>query len=155
MLATTRASSRHLPIRGRRLAGDDAAGVPAGAAEGGLRAGLRPVRRDRGGGGAHHRAGDQHQPRPARLKCFELDADTVIETHDYGAMTVAELERLMRTRRRGATSSDALLGQLPRSDAGADGLRISSTAAATGLGIYDTMTGNDLASARAGAVRAV
>jgi hypothetical protein len=32
------------------------------------------------------------------LKCFELDADTVIETRDHGAMTVAELECLMRGR---------------------------------------------------------
>ena len=51
-------------------------------------------------------------------RCFELDADTVIETHDHGAMTVAELERLMRAR---AHDDVALLGQLSRSDAGADG----------------------------------
>ena len=30
--------------------------------------------------------------------CFELDADTEIETRDFGTMTVAELERLMRAR---------------------------------------------------------
>jgi hypothetical protein len=32
----------------------------------------------------------------AELRCFELDADTEIETRDHGTMTVAELERLMR-----------------------------------------------------------
>jgi hypothetical protein len=42
------------------------------------------------------RSGGQGQ---AELRCFELDADTEIETRDYGEMTVAELERLMRGRR--------------------------------------------------------
>jgi hypothetical protein len=32
----------------------------------------------------------------AASRRFELEADTVIETHDHGAMRVAELERLMR-----------------------------------------------------------
>jgi hypothetical protein len=35
----------------------------------------------------------------AELRRFELDADTEIETRDYGVMTVAELERLVRTQR--------------------------------------------------------
>jgi hypothetical protein len=35
----------------------------------------------------------------ATLRHFELDADTEIETRDYGAVTVAELERVMRTAR--------------------------------------------------------
>jgi hypothetical protein len=35
----------------------------------------------------------------AELRCFELDADTEIETRDHGTMTVAELERLVRARR--------------------------------------------------------
>ena len=34
----------------------------------------------------------------ADLRRFELDADTEIETRDYGVMTVAELERLVRAR---------------------------------------------------------
>jgi hypothetical protein len=32
----------------------------------------------------------------AGLRCFELDADTEVETQDHGVMTVAELERLVR-----------------------------------------------------------
>jgi hypothetical protein len=35
----------------------------------------------------------------AELRCFELDADTEIETRDYGVITVAELERLVRKQR--------------------------------------------------------
>jgi hypothetical protein len=33
----------------------------------------------------------------AGVRCFELDADTEIETQDHGTMTVAELEHLLRT----------------------------------------------------------
>ena len=148
---------QHLPVCRRRLAGDDAAGVAAGAAEGGLRAGLRPVRRDRRGGGAHRRQGDQRAA-GARLtpRCFELDADTEIETRDHGAMTVAELERLMRARQgaRQCAGDAALLGQLPRSDAGADGLASHQLGPLRPrhLRHHD---GNDLAPARASAVRAV
>src|SRR6516165_4014585 len=40
----------------------------------------------------------------AALRVFELDADTEVETHDYGTMTVAELERLMRRRRNDPTT---------------------------------------------------
>jgi hypothetical protein len=32
----------------------------------------------------------------AEVRCFELDADTEVETRDYGTMTVAELERLRK-----------------------------------------------------------
>jgi hypothetical protein len=32
----------------------------------------------------------------APLKCFELDADTEVDTREFGAMTVAEIERLLR-----------------------------------------------------------
>ena len=68
----------------------------------------------------------------ATPRCFELDADTEIETRDHGAMTVAELERLMRARRAHARRCDvALLGQLPRSRRGCGPTRISSTGAAT------------------------
>jgi len=48
-------------------------------------AGLAAIKEVRGGRGSVPRR-------------FELDADTEIETQDYGAMTVAELERLMRKR---------------------------------------------------------
>src|SRR4051794_14194382 len=40
--------------------------------------------------------------------CFELDADTEIETRDNGTMTVAELERLLRARGRHATAPATL-----------------------------------------------
>jgi hypothetical protein len=36
--------------------------------------------------------------REAASRCFELEADTLIETRDHGAMTVAELERLAGAR---------------------------------------------------------
>jgi hypothetical protein len=77
----------------------------------------------------------------ATRRCFELDANMVVETRDHGTMTVAELERLLRKRR-------------PRGDAPAT-LRCSGTFhdptrvrtdshlinwGQYGLGIYDTMT---------------
>jgi hypothetical protein len=34
----------------------------------------------------------------APLKCFELEADTEVDTREFGAMTVAEIERLLRRR---------------------------------------------------------
>jgi hypothetical protein len=70
-------------------------------------------------------------------RCFELDADTVIETHDHGAMTVAELERLARGRDVTATvrCSGSFHDQTRR--------RTDSHLVnwgRYGLGIYDTMT---------------
>ena len=71
-------------------------------------------------------------------RCFELDADTVIETHDHGAMTVAELERLMRRR-------DATTTTLRCSGSFHDQTRKRTDShlinwGRYGLGIYDTMT---------------
>jgi hypothetical protein len=40
----------------------------------------------------------------AESRCFELEADTEIETRDHGTMTVAELERFMRKQRNGAAT---------------------------------------------------
>ena len=134
---------QHLPVRRRRLAGDDAAGVAAGAAEGGLRAGLRPVRRDRRGGRAHARQGEQERAGARRRRrCFELDADTEIETQDLGAMTVAELERLMRARKARATCRRrrcaARAASTIRRGCGRTSHLINW--GRYGLGIYDTMT---------------
>ena len=133
---------QHLPVRRRCLAGDDAAGVAAGAAEGGLRAGLRPVRRNRRGGRARcvkeSRTGRGGKGTP---RCFELDADTEIETRDLGTMTVAELERLMRARRAGANAP----ATLRCSGSFHDSTRVRTDShlinwGRHGLGIYDTMT---------------
>ena len=44
----------------------------------------------------------------ATPRVFELDADTEIETQDHGVMTVAELERLIRARQRGADAPTTL-----------------------------------------------
>jgi hypothetical protein len=73
--------------------------------------------------------------------CFELDADTEIETQDYGAMTVAELERFVRARQAGANAPATLR---------CSGSFHDSTRARTdshlinwgryGLGIWDSMT---------------
>ena len=75
-------------------------------------------------------------------RCFELDADTRIETHDHGVMTVAELERLMRARQ--------ARGDMPASTMRCSGSFHDRTRVRTdshlinwgryGLGIYDTMT---------------
>jgi hypothetical protein len=75
-------------------------------------------------------------------RCFELDADTEIETHDHGAMTVAELECLMRARQ--------ARGDMPASTMRCSGSFHDSTRVRTdshlinwgrhGLGIHDTMT---------------
>jgi hypothetical protein len=75
-------------------------------------------------------------------RCFELDADTGIETHDHGVMTVAELERLMRARQaRGA----ALTSTVRCSGSFHDPTRVRTDShlinwGRYGLGIYDTMT---------------
>jgi hypothetical protein len=73
-------------------------------------------------------------------RCFELDADTEIETRDYGTMTVAELERLLRTRGAGANAP----GTLRCSGAFHDRTRTRTDSHLInwghyGLGIYDTM----------------
>jgi hypothetical protein len=71
-------------------------------------------------------------------KCFELEADTEIETQDYGTMTVAELERFMRARRGdGAT--------LRCSGSFHDPTRVRTDShlinwGRHGLGIWDSMT---------------
>jgi hypothetical protein len=68
---------------------------------------------------------------------FELDADTVIETRDHGAMTVAELERCMR--RRDATTVLRCSGSFhDRTRKRTDSHLINW--GRYGLGIYDTMT---------------
>jgi hypothetical protein len=70
-------------------------------------------------------------------RCFELDADTMIETHDHGAMTVAELERLMR--RRDATTTLRCSGSFhDRTRRRTDSHLVNW--GRYGLGIYDTMT---------------
>jgi hypothetical protein len=70
-------------------------------------------------------------------RCFELEADTVIETRDHGAMTVAELERL--TRGRDARTTLRCSGSFH------DRTRVRTDSHLVnwgryGLGIYDTMT---------------
>jgi hypothetical protein len=72
---------------------------------------------------------------------FELDANTEIETQDYGAMTVAELERLMRMRRHTAAGAPTLRC----SGSFHDPTRVRTDShlinwGRHGLGIYDTMT---------------
>jgi hypothetical protein len=75
-------------------------------------------------------------------RCFELDADTRIETRDHDVMTVAELERLLRARQ--------ACGDMPASTMRCSGSFHDRTRVRTdshlinwgryGLGIYDTMT---------------
>jgi hypothetical protein len=77
----------------------------------------------------------------AAAMCFELDADMVIKTRDYGVMTVAELERFLRQRR---ARGDAL-ATLRCSGAFHDSTRVRTDShlinwGRYGLGIYDTMT---------------
>jgi hypothetical protein len=88
-------------------------------------AGLNAVREARGGHGE---------------RCFELEADTVVETRDHGTMTVAELERCMRRRACG----DAPV-TLRCSGTFHDPTRVRTDShlinwGRYGLGIYDTMT---------------
>jgi hypothetical protein len=73
-------------------------------------------------------------------KCFELEADTEIETQDYGVMTVAELEHLMQARQKQANA-----GTLRCSGTFHDRTRVRTDShlinwGRHGLGIYDTMT---------------
>ena len=83
---------------------------------------------------AHSRPGE------AALKCFELDADTEIETQDHGVMTVAEVERLMHKRRaqEGAATLRCSGSFHDRTRVRTDSHLISW--GRHGLGIYDTMT---------------
>jgi len=78
----------------------------------------------------------------ARFRYFELDAHTKIETRDHGVMTVAELERLMRTRK---AQADAPTAPLRCSGSFHDRTRVRTDShlinwGRRGLGIYDTMT---------------
>jgi hypothetical protein len=75
--------------------------------------------------------------REAAPRCFELDADTEIETRDHGTMTVAKLERLVRKRDTAET--------LRCSGSFHDPTRKRTDSHLInwghyGLGIYDTMT---------------
>jgi hypothetical protein len=71
---------------------------------------------------------------------FELDADTEIETQDYGVMTAAELEHLMQARRKQADAST-----LRCSGSFHDRTRVRTDShlinwGRYGLGIWDSMT---------------
>jgi hypothetical protein len=71
----------------------------------------------------------------AELRRFELDADTEIETHDHGTMTVAELERVRRR----------TLGDMRCSGSFHDPTRVRTDShlinwGRHGLGIWDAMT---------------
>jgi len=73
------------------------------------------------------------------LRLFELDADNEIETRDHGTMTVAELERHMRGRRNGTTTTMRCSGSFhDRTRVRTDSHLINW--GRHGLGIYDTMT---------------
>ena len=75
----------------------------------------------------------------AGTRCFELDADTEIETQDHGVMTVADLECLMRTRRAQAGATLRCSGSFhDRTRVRTDSHLINW--GRRGLGIYDTMT---------------
>jgi hypothetical protein len=76
----------------------------------------------------------------ATLMCFELDADTEVETRDYGTMTVAELERFVRERGAHANAP----ATLRCSGSFHDPTRVRTDShlinwGRYGLGIYDTM----------------
>jgi len=71
--------------------------------------------------------------------CFELDADMAVETREYGAMTVAELECLMRARQAREASTVRCSGSFhDRTRKRTDSHLINW--GRYGLGIYDTMT---------------
>jgi hypothetical protein len=77
----------------------------------------------------------------AAARCFELDANTVVETRDHGVMTVIELERLLRRRR----PCDSAPMTLRCSGTFHDPTRVRTDShlinwGRYGLGIYDTMT---------------
>jgi hypothetical protein len=75
----------------------------------------------------------------ATPRCFELDADTEIETRDFGVMTVVELERFMRARGAQANTTLRCSGRFhDRTRARTDSHLINW--GRYGLGIYDTMT---------------
>jgi hypothetical protein len=77
---------------------------------------------------------DQKEAAP---RCFELDANTKIETRDHGTMTVAELERLMR--RRDAIATLRCSGSFHDSTRKRTDSHLINWGR-YGLGIYDTMT---------------
>jgi hypothetical protein len=77
----------------------------------------------------------------AGLRCFELDADTEIDTQAHGRMTVAELECSIRTQRAHAEAP----ATLRCSGTFHDSTRVRTDShlinwGRHGLGIYDTMT---------------
>jgi hypothetical protein len=76
----------------------------------------------------------------ATPRVFELDADTEIETRDYGVMTVAELEHFIRRQRAqgGATTLRCSGSFHDRTRVRTDSHLINW--GRRGLGIYDTMT---------------
>jgi hypothetical protein len=120
---TPRASLPVLPKAAYALACDRFDGIAAAA-------GLTAIKEARGSRG------------DATLKCFELDADTEIETQTLGVMTVAELEGFMRARRAGANAP----ATLRCSGSFHDRTRVRTDShligwSRRGLSIYDTMTG--------------
>jgi hypothetical protein len=119
---TPRASLPVLPKAAYALACDLFDGIAAAA-------GLTAVKEARRGCGE------------ATPMCFELDADTEIETRDHDVMTVAELERFMRARRARANAP----ATLRCSGSFHDPTRVRTDShlinwGRYGLGIYDTMT---------------
>jgi hypothetical protein len=74
----------------------------------------------------------------AELRRFELDADTEIETRDHGAVTVAELERLVRKQRNGAATLRCSGSFHDRTRVRTDSHLINW--GRHGLGIWDSMT---------------
>ena len=75
-------------------------------------------------------------------KCFELDADTKIETQDHGVMTVAELERFMRARRAHADARTTLRcsGSFHDQTRVRTDSHLIHWSRRCGLGIWDAMT---------------
>jgi hypothetical protein len=75
----------------------------------------------------------------AGMRCFELDADTEIETQDRGVVTVAELERYMQARKAQTTAPLRCSGSFhDRTRVRTDSHLINS--GRYGLGIWDAMT---------------
>jgi hypothetical protein len=72
---------------------------------------------------------------------FELDANTEVETQDHGVMTVAELERLMRTRRgRAGASTLRCSGSFHDRTRVRTDSHLIGCSGRYGVSIYDTMT---------------